>query len=89
VKRSPFADLLTYREAANALAHPSTVAIGHLIALGLLEAVPTPFGLAVTRVSVEQLRRLRRARPGSLVSENRARHRLGVPDASGTGHRET
>ena len=63
-------DLLTYREAATALAHPSTATITHLVALGLLDGLPTPFGLVVTRASVEQLRRWRQAAPAEPVLGN-------------------
>ena len=60
-QRMRLADLLTYREAATALAHPSTATITHLVSLGLLDGLPTPFGLAVTWASVEKLLRWRDA----------------------------
>ena len=70
MKRLRPGDLLTYREAATALAHPSAATISHLVALGLLEGLPTPFGLVVTRASVEQLRRWRQATQAEPVSGN-------------------
>ena len=60
--------LNTKAEAATVLAHPSTATITHLVALGLLDGLPTPFGLVVTRASVEQLRRWRHAAPAEPVS---------------------
>jgi hypothetical protein len=79
MKRLRPADVLTYREAATVLAHPSTATIARLVALGLLDGLPTPFGLAVTRASVEQLRRWRQAGEVALVPGDGAARQVTVP----------
>lgn len=82
--------LLTYPEVAKALDGSTIPMIAQLVALGLLEGHATPFGLTVTRSSVEWLCRRRQAgQPDPLGEPLRPRgtDRTRVPRRSlaGTG----